>query len=72
MTEVKIKKKPGPKGPHGRPLKRTVSFRMYDADTALIKQKTGLSMQQWLDLKIRDEKAREVGDAHLQADFIDD
>ena len=52
------KKKPGPKGPHGRPLKKMASLRFYEADVEAIKAKTGLSMQRWIDGKIAEEKGK--------------
>ena len=53
--KVKEKQKPGPKGPHGRELKKAMNFRMYQSDVDAIADKTGLSMQRWINKMVDKE-----------------
>ena len=53
--KVKEKKKSGPKGPHGRELKKAVTIRLYQSDVDAIAGKTGLSIQAWLNKMVSKE-----------------
>jgi len=45
----------GPKGPHGREIKKTYSFGMYPSDVAQIKTRYGPSLQSWINKKVAEE-----------------
>ena len=53
--KVTEKKKSGPKGPHGRELKKAVNIRLYQSDVDAIVMKTGLSIQRWINKRIEEE-----------------
>ena len=45
----------GPKGPHGREIKKTYSLGLYPSQVELITKKHGLSLQRWINKIVADE-----------------
>ena len=48
----------GPKGPHGREIKKTYSVGLYPSQVELITKKHGLSLQRWINKIVADELGR--------------
>ena len=45
----------GPKGPHGREIKKTYSVGLYPSQVELITKKHGLSLHRWINKIVADE-----------------